>query len=294
MSIIEALLLGLVQGITEFLPVSSSGHLAILENILKIDTSSSLFFGVILHLGTLGAILGAFRKEIKKMILENCRSIYDCAENIKTYFHNRHEEDAKRYKKIVSNNYRKLLLLLLVSTIPTAVLGFLLRDFAAAAGQNLLAPAIGLFITGIVLFVTDFFPPGKKIPKDVSYGAALAIGIFQGIAVFPGISRSGITIAVCLMFGFNRKFSVKYSFLLAVPSIIGALILEAFQLPGMGLSWQEGGIYVLAAVLAGFVGYFCIQKMLIFIQKRRFRFFAVYCFIIGAAAAAGSFYLTGA
>lgn len=293
MSIIEALLLGAVQGITEFLPVSSSGHLAILENILKTDTGSSLFFEVVLHLGTLGAILGAFRKEIKKILLEACRSIYDAIENIKIYFHNRHEGDARRYKKIISNNYRKLLLLLILSTIPTAILGFLLQDLAEAAGQNLLAPAMGLFLTGIVLFVTDFFPVGKKIPKDVSYGTALAIGVFQGMAVFPGISRSGLTIAVCLMFGFNRKFSVKYSFLLAVPSIIGALILEAFRLPGLGLTWQEGGSYILAAILAGVVGYFCIQKMLVFIQKRRFRFFAVYCFVIGTAAAVGSFYLTG-
>ena len=178
MSLIEALLLGLVQGLTEFLPVSSSGHLAILKNLLQIK-ETGIIFSVLLHTGTLAVLLAAFRQDVKKLLLEGCKTIYDFAGNFKIYFKNRHEQEAIRYKKLISNNYRKLFLLLLVSTLPTAVEGILLEDLVLQAESNLLAPAIGLFITGIFLLVIDFFPAGKKIPKDVGYGTAFFIGIFS-------------------------------------------------------------------------------------------------------------------
>ena len=213
MSLIEALLLGLVQGLTEFLPVSSSGHLAILKNLLQIK-ETGIIFSVLLHTGTLAVLLAAFRQDVKKLLLEGCKTIYDFAGNFKIYFKNRHEQEAIRYKKLISNNYRKLFLLLLVSTLPTAVEGILLEDLVLQAESNLLAPA------------------GKKIPKDVGYGTAFFIGIFQGIAVFPGISRLGITLAVCLMCGFNRKFAIKYAFLTAIPAVLGAAFWELIQVPG--------------------------------------------------------------
>lgn len=289
MSLIQALILGVVQGITEFLPVSSSGHLAILQNIFKLNTNYSVFFNAMVHLGTLAAIFAAFKKDIKKILLEACRCVYDIRENVKTAFYNRKEQEAKRYKIIISNNYRKLFLLLLVSTVPTIVEGLLFQNLVAMAGSNLLAPAMGLLITAVVLVVADFIPAGEKIPKDVSVGTAFGIGICQGITVFPGISRCGITIAVCLMCGFNRKFSVKYTFLLAIPTILGAAVLELASLPGSGITAVEIAYCLAAAAAAGIVGYFCIKKMLSIIQKKQFRFFAVYCFIIGAAAAAYSF-----
>lgn len=291
MSLIQALIMGLIQGLTEFLPVSSSGHLAILENLFQTDSDTRILFDVILHVGTLAAIFGAFQQELRKLAIEGFRSIYDFAENIRVYFYNRREQDAKRYKKIISNNYRKLLLLLVVSTIPTAIEGYYLRNFAAQAGNNLLAPAMGLFITGVLLLVVDFFPAGNKIPKDVSYKEALFIGMCQGIAVFPGISRSGITIVVCLLCGFNRKFAVNYSFLLAVPTIIGAAVLECAQLPGSGVTAGVLGTYMAAAAVAGLVGYFCIRSMLVLVRKKKFRFFSVYCFIIGIAAIICNFVL---
>ena len=211
MSIIDALLLGLVQGLSEVLPVSSSGHLAILKNLLQIK-ETGLLFSVLLHVGTLVAVFAAFRRDLKKLLLEGCKLVYDFWENIRVYFKNRHEQEAIRYRKLVSNNYRRLLLLLLVSTIPTALEGVFLSNLVLQAESNLLAPAIGLFITGVFLLIIDFFPAGKKIPKDVSYKTALLIGVFQGIAVFPGISRLGITLAVCLMCGFNKKFAMSMRF----------------------------------------------------------------------------------
>ncbi len=254
MSFIQALLLGIIQGITEFLPVSSSGHLAIIENLFKIETDTGLLFNTIIHLGTLTAIFIAFRQDVKKLLLEGCKSLYDIYGNVWTYFHNRHQQDAKRYKKIISNNYRKLLLLLFVSTVPTAFLGFLLQNVVEQAGKNLLAPAMGLFIT------------------------------CQGIAVFPGISRAGITIAVCLLCGFNRKFAVKYSFLMAIPAMLGAALLELFQFSYTGDNVQTMALAVFAAAVAGVVGYFCIKGMLAVMRKKRFRIFSVYCFLLGIVA----------
>lgn len=291
MSIIQALLLGLVQGLTEFLPVSSSGHLAILENLFQINSKTGFTFEVLLHVGTLGAILVAFSQDFKRLLLEGCKIVYDTFWNLRTYFHNRNQQDARRYKKLICNNYRKLFLLLLVTTFATGVMGVFLEKAAIEVKGNLLAPAMGFFFTGVLLLVVDFFPAGNKIPKDVGWGAALAIGIAQGIAVFPGISRSGITIVLCLLMGFNKKFAVKYSFFAAVPAIIGAAVLEVPQNFSKGISLESIGTYGISAFAAGVVGYFCIKMMLNLVRKKRFAYFAVYCFLAGTAAVVCNFVL---
>ena len=291
MTTIEALLLGLIQGITEFIPVSSSGHLAIIENLLHINSESSQPFVALAHLAMLVAVIGALRKEVKKLLMELCRSIYDIYENIKIYFYNRDKKEARRYKKIISNNYRKWFLLLVITSIPTALESYILQDMSNLAGGNLLAPGMGFFITGIVLLVADFFPRGKRIPRDVNYSAALVIGLIQGLTVFPGVSRVGITLAVCLAYGFQRKFAVRYAFLLSVPVFIGSFATKFSYLGGVSLSWQTWGGYVAGVLAAGIAAYFCIGKITKVLQNKKFYGFSVYCFLIGAASVAGSFFL---
>ena len=291
MTILEALLLGLIQGITAFIPVSSSGHLAIIENLLHINSETALPYEAFVHLAMLVAVIGALRREIKKLLMEFCRSIYDIYGNIKIYFHNRDKKDARRYKKIVSNNYRKLFLLLVIASFPAVLEEWFLQGMAKLAGENLLAPGMGLFVTGIVLLVADFFPRGKKIPRDISYSAALVIGIIQGFTVIPGVSRLGITLAVCLAYGFQRKFAVKYAFLLAVPDFIGNFITECVHMGSVSFGWQIWGGYAAGALAAGITAYFCIRKVAKILQNKRFYGFSVYCFLIGTAAVAGSFYL---
>lgn len=285
MTFLQAILMGILQGILEFLPVSSSGHIVLLENISGITIGGGLLFEALIHIGTLGAVISVFRRELKQLIFDGIRILLDILDNAKIWYLNKkNPEDEQRYRKLFQTNYRKLFLLLLISTAVTAAVGLLMRSFSEAASGSLLAPGIGFFITGILLLVSGCLKTGSRIPKDVSPWQAAVIGAFQGIAVFPGISRMGITLAVCLLFGFNRKFSVKYSFLLSVPAVIGAVILELASSTKADFDGMLILEYFLGMAFAALAGFFCIRVMLRLVQKRRLRGFAYYCFFIGIAA----------
>ncbi|MGI6094053.1 MAG: undecaprenyl-diphosphate phosphatase [Lachnospiraceae bacterium] len=290
MSVLQILFMGLIQGVTEFLPVSSSGHLAIFQSIFNVETDTGILYDVMLHVGTLAAICVAFRSDIFRLIAECLKMVKDVWGNTKIYFHNKTAVDARRYKKIIHNNYRKLVFLIIISTIPTAVIGLLLEDLVAQASSNSLAPGVGLLLTGVMLLVIDYVQAGSMIPKDVPYRDAVMIGIAQGLAVFPGVSRSGMTIVACLLCGFNRRFAVKYSFLMSVPAVAGAAILELKDIPGSGVTGGLFAVYLLGTAIAGIVGYFCIKTMLVLVQKKKFRMFAVYCFFMGSIAI-GCYYI---
>lgn len=289
MSIIQSIFLGIVQGITEFLPISSSGHLAILKNLLGIQIQGSLFFDVLLHLGTMAAVIFAFRRDIGRMIAELICMFRDILYNIGIFRHNHKEQDAKRYRKIVHNNYRKFVGLVFVSTIPTAVIGYAARDLVSIAEQTLIVPGVCLILTAGLLLVADVMETEKKIPKDITYTNGFMIGVVQGLSVIPGISRSGATITACLISGFDRKFAVKYSFIMSVPAILGAVVLECGELSQNAVTVPQFFIYLAGAVTAGIVGYFVIKKMLFIVRKKKFKIFALYCLALGTVAIAGHF-----
>ena len=279
MSIIQAIILGIVQGITEFLPVSSSGHLAIIQNIFHIQTDGGLFFDVMLHLGTLVAIFVVYRKDILRMIIYN----------LKSYIQNQRSYSALRYRKIVKNNYRKFVVLVLVSTIPTGIIGYIGKGMVEKASATLIVPGICLILTSILLVVSEKTPNGKKIPKDISYGSGFLIGAAQGCATLPGLSRSGTTIAACLMSGYDRRFAVRYSFIMSIPAILGAAVLE---IKDLGSETITGGIVLnglIGAIVAGCVGYVCIKTMLTVVRKKKFMGFAIYCFAVGVIAIIANF-----
>ena len=284
MSYIQAFLLGIVQGITEFFPVSSSGHLVILENLFGMKIQPSVFFHVILHAGTLVAVILAFNSDVKRLILEFLRLVYDIYYNIRTGIHNGWKQSGRRYRKLVPNNYRKFMLLLIVSSVPTFIIGMLLEESVRVASVNLLAPGIGLLITGVLLFIADFFPTGNKVPKEVSYLVAVIIGVFQGFAVLPGISRAGVTIVACLLCGLNRKFAIRYSFLLSIQAVIGAVVLEIVKLNPSEFSAGMAGMSVLGFIAAAVTGCFCIKMMLKIVKRKPFRRFSVYCFFMAVLA----------
>ena len=160
------------------------------------------------------------------------------------------------------------------------------------AASSQLLPGAGILITGIVLLVVDLGRMGgKKAARDASFGNAMWIGICQGLSVFPGLSRSGLTISAGLMGGFTRSFAVKYSYILSVPAIIGALIVELgqFRAPAMGVGL--GFTFVLGMIVSAVVGYFTIRILLRMVNRGRFRYFAYYCFIVGFAALIGNYVL---
>lgn len=281
MTFFQAIIMGLVQGITEFLPISSSGHLVLMKHLLKMNMDTGILFDVMLHTGTLIAVFIAFWTDIKRLFIEMLCIVRDIFLNIKIYLYNKKEDDAKRYHKILQNNYRKFAILIFISTIATTIVALVVRNLVVKAAASLLASGIGLLITGVALLVVDYTPSGKKVPLDVTFKTALIIGVFQGISAFPGISRSGVTIAACLLCGLHKKFSVKYSFIMSIPVILGAAIWQIPQITVVGISWLEGLYYAAGAAIAAGVGFFCIKKMLTFIQKQKFKIFSFYCFVIG-------------
>lgn len=289
MSVLQSILLGIVQGITEFLPVSSSGHLAILQNVFHVETDGGMLFDIMLHVGTLAAVFVVYYRDIGRMIVETLRMCADIGYNIHTFALNKIHKTALRYKKIVHNNYRKFVILILVSTFPTGVIGILGKDLVEQAGRTLLIPGICLLITGVLLLIADTVPEGRKMPRNVSCGQGLIIGAAQGLATLPGLSRSGTTIAVCLVCGLERKFAVKYSFILSIPAILGAAVLEVKDVLAEPVAAGQIGIYAIGMIFAAVVGYVCIKAMLLVVKHKKFVYFACYCFAVGTIAVACHF-----
>ena len=269
MDFLQAVFIGIVHGITVFLPVSSSGHTSLIGSLWNINGAEGLFFEVLLHVAALIAVLFAFWKDVTKIavFIENKRSGAD-----------------KRYQKISGTNYRKLTLLLIVSAVPMAIIGFLSRRLVEIAFGSLLPLAVGMMISVILLLVMDYIAKGDKIPKDMTYDNAIWLGICQGISVFPGISRTGICLSVCLLCGLNRKVAVKFTFLMSIPAICGALILEMGHLGDLAMTGRMFASYFCGALAAGITGFFLIRYLAKYLQKARFRGFAAYSFLLGVAA----------
>lgn len=263
MTVLKAILLGIIQGLTEFLPVSSSGHLFLMERILGI-TGPKLGFDILLHLGTLLAILLFLRREI----LETLSSLI------------RRDTESR-----VGAWGRRDLLMLIVANVPTAVIGYLLYD-TVEAGMSYRAVGISYIVLTVFLLLSNLRFRHKQDPERIDFWEALAIGIMQGVAVFPGISRSGATISIALALGIGATRSAKFSFFISVPAILGAWVLllhrEVPVLPGFVPS-------ALGFVLSFVVGYLSLLLVEGIVTRGKFLRFAPYTFLLAALA----FYLQG-
>ena len=212
MTLLSSVLLGVIQGVTEFLPVSSSGHLAIAQHLLNISGASESppFFDVLLHLGTLFAVFAAYWEDIRDMVLEFFYGVSDLV----------HRTTPRRVPPA-----RRMILLIIVGTLPLfAVLP--IKDTIEALGDNMYFVASALLATGCLLFASDHVRRGRKTEKSATMLDALLVGVGQALATCPGISRSGTTITAGCFVGFERKFAVRYSFLMSIPAILGANILD--------------------------------------------------------------------
>ena len=250
---IQAITLGFIQGVTEWLPISSTGHLRIAEKFLGLTVP--LLFDVTLHVGTLAIILIFFRKDIKIIL-------------------------AALAKGDFKSENGQITPLIIVGTIPTALIGVFLSNFIEAYFSNFL-PIAGAFITcGIALYSSRV---GNERKENITWIEALAIGTAQGIALIPGISRSGLTIAIALLIGIRREKAFKFSFLLSVPAVIGALVLTLYEqhemltLVGVGLTEILVGIAVSLVV-----SYFALKLLWKALAGKKFYLFAFYCWLTGA------------
>ena len=291
MSLLKAILMGLIQGLTEFLPVSSSGHLALFKNMFGLQ-EAGLLFDVILHLGTLLAVFVVYYKDIWKMIVAGVGIVVDACRNIGIFFSNQSgkKEEKKAYLQVINAGYRKFAMLVIVSTIPTGIIGVLDKDLVEMGSEILLIPGICLIATAILLTIADRCQGGEKLPHQVTYSNAFIIGIAQGIATLPGLSRSGTTITACLLSGFQKKFAVKYSFIMSIPAILGSLVFELADIDTAAVTTTEIGYYLVGMLVAAFVGYVCIKVMLYIVKEKKFTGFAIYCAVVGALSVGAYFY----
>lgn len=282
MTILYMILLSVIQGIFEFLPVSSFGHLALVQQLLGIEQGPGVLFEVMLHFGTLAAVILTFQKDIRHIVLDTLEIIMDIIGNISLYFKNKRSSEQYHYAKIINTAYRKFTVMIWVSMIPTALLGYFARRLVELSLTSKLISSAGILVTGIILLVIDLSQAGgTKSARDMNTTNAMWIGICQGLSVFPGISRAGLTISAGLMSGFSRTFAVKYSYILSIPAIIGAMILEVGEFTSSDMTIGLGFMYFFGMILAGITGYFTIRLFLKLVHKGKFRYFAIYCFLIG-------------
>ena len=275
MSVIHAIILGIIQGITEFLPVSSFGHLCAVQDLLGGSRGSGVLFEVMLHLGTMIALIFVFRKDIKKIGIE-------LIGNANIFLYNRRTGKNLTYAKIVSGTYRKLTALIFVSTIPTILIGYQCKRLVVRSASSHMFSGIGILLTGVILLVVDYSNiNGNKGTREANFGDAMWMGICQGISVLPGLSRFGLTISAGLFCGLSRKFAVKYSLLMSIPAVIGAFFVEAGEFTAVSMTVGKGFTYILGMIVAGVTGYLVIRFMLKLSNQVRLRYFAFYSFAAG-------------
>ncbi|MCL2837527.1 MAG: undecaprenyl-diphosphate phosphatase [Oscillospiraceae bacterium] len=304
MDILFSIFLGIIQGLTEFLPVSSSGHLVIFREVFGFQGTyaGGLFFDTLLHIGTLVSVFIIFFKDIKELVVEFFGLIRDLIK--------------RKKNPIEGKPYRRMLIMLIIATLPM----FLMVPFVGVIDrlfQSLLIVGIALLVTGTFLFLSVKIPQGRKDASNAKFRSALFVGFVQMFAVIPGISRSGSTIVAGEATGFTRKFAAKFSFLMSILAILGATVV---QIPGVieeraaeyivisdPLSTLSGyaadtmitnalalspAAYIAGIIAAAISGIIAIKYMLRLIDKGKFHYFAYYCWAVGTFAIIANFFLT--
>lgn len=267
LSLLEAIFMGFVQGVAEFLPISSSGHLTLLQHFFKMEEVDNLF-NILLHFATLIAVCVVYRKDIAEMIVEFFKGVG-------TLFGGHGSRESRPPEA------RRLVMMVIVGTLPLFVV-LPLEGLVEGLGNYPAAVSVMLLVTGCILFFSDRVGDGRKTARTATVKDALLVGIAQGVATIPGISRSGSTISAGLLLGFNRKFAVRYSFLLSLPAVLGATLLKVVRAFGdQGIDTSLLPMYIAGMVVAGVVGYFSIQLVRLLANKGKFGNFAYYCWIVG-------------
>ncbi|HQE01033.1 MAG TPA: undecaprenyl-diphosphatase UppP [Bacillota bacterium] len=260
---IYALLIGIIQGLTEFLPVSSSGHLVLSQHLLGLKLPG-LTFEILLHFGTLISVLWVFRRRLAGIF--------------SSFWALLKRDEWARFK---TSPNRWFGLLLILGSIPTAAIAFVFKEYVEQAFTSPKFVGIALFFTGLLLWVADILPSGHKDISKTGVWDALLVGVFQGLAVFPGVSRSGSTISGALWRGLDRKTAAEFSFLLSIPAILGATLLGVVEALKSG-AWEDyWQIYLIGTVAAAAAGILAIKVFLKLLANNRLRYFSLYCWLVG-------------
>ncbi|MCR5034168.1 MAG: undecaprenyl-diphosphate phosphatase [Clostridia bacterium] len=269
MTYLQAAVLGIVQGLAEFLPISSSGHLALLQYFFGVESDSVLLFTVMMHVGTLVSVFIIYRKDIWALLKELCYTIKDLCTG--------------KGPRINANPMRRMGFMIIVATIPTAFIGLLFEDFFESLYASIVAIAMGLIFTGIILLVAERMGRSDKGPMEMKWRHAIFIGIMQGIAICPGVSRSGSTLFGGLIAGLKREFAVEFAFLISIPSILGSVILEMPKAIAGGADASMIGPIILGVILAMISGIVAIKAMIKVVTGKRLFGFSIYVWLVAAA-----------
>lgn len=259
MSLFQSIILGIVQGLTEFLPVSSSGHLALVQQMMAIDPESPtvLLFDVVTHVGTLLAVGVVF-------FIPFTRYIRGLVKEVRPGY------AGKRYALHVT-------LIGVCASIPTAGIGLGFRDFLARAFGEPIWIAVGLLVTGILLQTMRWIPRPTRGWKRFGVGRAVVVGIAQGLAIMPGISRSGATICTAELLGIKRTWAAQFSFLIAAPAILGATAIQTRHVFGIGLDGISLAPILVGGLVSFVVGYAALRMLLSAVRRAKLHWFSYYC-----------------
>ncbi len=261
MNILSAAILAIIQGLTEFLPVSSSGHLVLGEALLGSHVfKDSIAFELVVHLGTFLAVLVIFWNDIINLLGTFFSHLFSPGMWQHEYQH---------------NSEFKLSVLMLIAMLPAGIVGLLLRDQISDLFSNPARVSIALLVTGAMLLSTKFY---KKSDQAIDFKRALLIGLAQAFALVPGISRSGSTITMALALGVKQEQAARFSFIMVLPLIVAATMLEFIDLLQVGISADEGLILIVGLIVSFIVGYVSLRWLLQLLKQGKFHYFAWYCF----------------
>lgn len=269
MTYFEAVLLGLVQGLAEFLPISSSGHLALLQQFFGVEEDKVLLFAVLLHVGTLISVFIVYWKDIWELICELGLTIMDLCTG--------------KGLRLDQRPVRKLGVLIIIATIPTGIIGIVGGDFFDSLYNSVIPIGIGLLITGCLLVAAERMGTSRRGLEQMNFRNAFFIGLVQGIAICPGISRSGSTLFGSLICNLERKFAVKFVFLISIPSILGSAVLELPDAIAAGIDPSLIGPILVGMAVAAVSGLVAIKTMIKIVSDKKLSWFSWYVWILGAA-----------
>ena len=257
---------GIIQGLTEFLPVSSSGHLSVAQHFLGVE-ESTLLISIVLHLGTLVAVFIAFCKDICEIIKEFFLSVKDIFTG--------------KFSWRDMNDSRRMLFMVIIATL-LLVPAYLVKDFFTSmeGDGDIIFEGCAFLFTALLLFLSDACIKGYKTGKDMSIKDAVAIGLFQCVALFPGVSRSGSTITAGLFSGLSRETAVKFAFILGIPAILGGSVLEIKDAFDTGIEFNVP-LLAVGFIVSAVVGLLSIKLVSLVTKKNKFKFFGIYLVVLG-------------